>query len=336
MMIPLPRFALLSVLIVLVAGAEALAQSRPAPSSGPMTEASPANLPGARIGPYDLIALSVYDAPEFTRTLRVDAQGTVLLPLLKTKIKAGGLLPSELEALIAEVLEREGILVDPVVLVTLAESHSRPVAVVGAVKKPVTFQATGRVTLLDALARAEGLSQDAAPVLILSRRRSGGSADEPRESIQIAVRDLIDEAKPELNYVLEGGEEIRVPEAKRVFVVGNVKKPGAFAVRDGSPVTVLKALALAEGLGPFPEKVAYIYRPQMSGKASGVALAAGREEIPVEIDRLIRRKTADVELQPDDVLYIPENRGRRNVASILEKTASFGMSTASGVLVWRR
>ena len=86
-------------------------------------------------------------------------------------MRAEGRLPRELEASIAEALKTEEILVDPVVKVTVAEYHSRPISVMGAVKKPVTFQAVGAMTLLDALARAEGLSDLAGTEVLFTRGR---------------------------------------------------------------------------------------------------------------------------------------------------------------------
>jgi polysaccharide export outer membrane protein len=65
---------------------------------------------------------------------------------------------------------------------------------------------------------------------------------------------------PSLNIVLEGGEEIRVPEALKIYVVGNVKKPGAIPVRDNSETTVLKLLAIVEGVTPYYQNIAWIYR----------------------------------------------------------------------------
>ena len=82
---------------------------------------------------------------------------------------------------------------------------------------------------------------------------------------RVPVRGLIDAADPEANLKLVGGEEIRVPEAGKVFVVGNVKKPGAFSVEDGGETSVLKMLALAEGLAAYAGKQAYIYRREASG-----------------------------------------------------------------------
>ena len=209
-----------------------------------MEDAGKANLPAQKIGANDLIAVSVYDAPELTRTIRVDSDGSISLPLLKSPIAADGLLPRDLEAAIAEALRSAEILVDPVVKVTIVEYHSHPISVAGAVRRPITFQAETPVTLLEAIARAEGLTETAGSEILVTR---------PRQQLieRIPVKGLIDAADPALNLKLEGGEEVRVPEARKIYVVGNVKKPGAFPVRDSADSSVLKMLALAEGVAPY-------------------------------------------------------------------------------------
>ena len=217
-------------------------------------------------------------------------------------------------------LTSEQILVDPVVKVTVVEYHSRPVAVMGAVKLPVTFQAVGVVTLLDALAKAGGLNDLAGAEILVTRSQDAGAAAE-----RVPVKRLINDADPAVNFVLHGGEEIRVPEAGKIFVVGNVKKPGAFLVRDGSENSVLKLVALAEGLAPFHFKTAFVYRPDATG---------ARQEIPVDLDKILDRKAPDVPLQVDDLLYIPDNKGKRLTAGVIDKLAGFGSSTASGLIVW--
>ncbi|HXB66777.1 MAG TPA: polysaccharide biosynthesis/export family protein [Candidatus Acidoferrales bacterium] len=219
-----------------------------------------ANLPAQKVGPNDMIAISVYDSPEFTRMVRVGADGTMRLPMLKQRIKAEGLMPSDLEDRIAAALTAEGLIVDPFVTVTMAEYHSRPVSVMGAVRLPVTFQADSPVTLLDALAKAGGLSADAGSEILISRAQTGPDSAATTLVQRVQVKLLIDAADPESNVRLAGGEEIRVPEAGRIYIVGNVKKPGAFTLQNGSETTILKALALAEGLLPFAAKQAFIYR----------------------------------------------------------------------------
>jgi len=113
---------------------------------------------------------------------------------------------------------------------------------------------------------------------------------------------------------LEGGEEIRVPEAGRVFVVGNVKKPGAFYITDGSESTVMKALALSEGLDTFSAHKAYIYRLEGGN--------GGRNEIPIELKQIMERKTPDVPLMANDILYIPSASGLRASMKVLETSAA--------------
>src|ERR1051325_6090008 len=94
-----------------------------------MEEAGKANLPTQKLGVDDLVAVSVYDAPELTRTVRVETDGSIHLPLLKNGIEASGVFPRQLETSIIAALKDEQILVDPVVKVTVVEYHSRPIAV---------------------------------------------------------------------------------------------------------------------------------------------------------------------------------------------------------------
>jgi len=299
----------------------ALAQTRP---SLPTIDLG-ANLPAQRIGANDLIAVSVYDQPEFTRSVRVSADGFIRLPMLERRIEAEGLLPDELETRIAEALRGESVLVDPIVTVTIAEYQSRPISVAGAVKNPITFQAVGPVTLLEAITRAGGLSPDAGLEILVTRSQPGEHGKPTALTQRIPVKALIDAAAPELNIQLHGGEEIRVPEIGKIFVVGNVKKPGAFAIQDASETTVLQMLALAEGLTPYAGKQAFVYRREALGS---------KNEIPIELRKILERKAPDVTLTANDILYIPDNRGRRASMAVLEKVVSFAAGTMSGVLIY--
>ncbi len=287
-----------------------------------------ANLPPRPIGAGDLLSISVYGAPELSRTARVSQEGMIHLAMIRTPIEARGITPAELEQRVSAALEDAGILVDPSVVITIAEYATRPIRVAGAVRRPLTFDATGPVTLLEALTRAEGLSGEAGAEILVTRTSPDTGPDiGPTQgplTKRIAVKDLIENADPAANVILEGGEEVRVPEAGRVFVVGNVKKPGAFPVGgEGSGTSVLKALALAEGLAPFSAKLAYIYRPSDGGK----------REIEVPLRKIMDRKTPDVILVAGDILYIPDNRSGRVTASVIDKVVSFAAGTASGALI---
>jgi polysaccharide biosynthesis/export protein len=278
-----------------------------------------ANLPPRPIGAGDLLSISVYGAPELSRTARVSPEGAIRLPMLKNPIQARGATLAELEQRVGDALSQASLLVDPSVVITIAEYATRPIHVAGAVRHPLTFDATGPVTLLEALTRAEGLSGEAGADILVTH----SGPDSLPVTTRIAVKDLFEAADPAANVMLEGGEEVRVPEAGRVFVVGNVKKPGAFPVSDEAGTSVLKALALAEGLAPYSAKLAYVYR-----------LADGaKREIVVPLRRIMDRKAPDVVLEAGDIFYVPDNRRGRVTASVIEKAVSFAAGTASGALI---
>jgi len=279
-----------------------------------------ANLPARPVAPGDLLAISVYGAPEMSRSVRVSEDGFIRLPMVKRKIEARGAVPSELELRVGSAITEEKILIEPAVVLTIAEYAARPIRVAGAVRHPLTFEATGPVTLLEALTRAEGLSPEAGAEILVTRTSGLNTAGLTK---RIVVKDLIETADPAANLILDGGEDVRVPEAGRVFVVGNVKKPGAFPIGDSGGTSVLKALALAEGLAPFSTKQAYIYRPADGGK----------REIAVELRKIMERKLPDVDLIAGDVFYIPDNRSGRVTASVIEKVVSFAAGTASGAVI---
>jgi polysaccharide biosynthesis/export protein len=254
----------------------------------------------------------------------VGADGAIRLPMLKQRLNVEGLMPSDVETAIATALKDEELIVDPFVSVNVAEYHSRPISVMGAVKRPVTFQAEAPVTLLHALARAEGLSAEAGQEILITRAPSRSAPGEPPLLQRISVKALIDGADTAANVSLTGGEEIRVPEAGRIFVVGNVRKPGAFPLQNNTESTVMKALAMAEGLLPYAGKQAFIYRTEGG--------AGGKNEIPVELRKIMDRKAEDVALLPNDILYITDNKGRRLSLTALEKVTIFGAAIASALI----
>lgn len=281
-----------------------------------------ANLPAQAVGPNDLIAVSVYDAPELSRTIRVGSDGFIRLPMLTQRIKAEGLYPVDLESAIGLAIQDENILVNPFVTVTIAEYHSRPISVAGAVRAPVVFQAERPTTLLEALARAQGLREDAGQEILVSKMQENDGKPVSLTR-RIKVRTLIDDADPEVNITLRGGEEIRVPEVSKIYVVGNVKKPGAFPVQDGADTTVLQILALAEGLEQYASKQAFIYRRDASGS---------KNEIPIPLDKIMQRKAQDVALSANDILYIPDNKGKRLRSTALEKLLMFSSAGATALV----
>jgi len=307
-----------AVAILLAVAAWGQTQTKTAPSP---TERS-ANLPAQKIGANDLISVEVYNAPEMSKTIRVGGDGFIRLPMLKERIRVEGLLPPEVEAAIVAALKHEQILVEPYVTVQMEEYHSRPISVMGAVKTPLTFQADSTVTLLDALARADGIAPEAGPDILITRKPSDD--DQPAPPVQrIAIKTLLEGTDPALNVKLDGGEEIRVPVAGRIFVVGNVKQPGAFTLQDPQETTLLKALALAGGLSPYSSSKAYIIRREANG---------AKNELPIELSKIMNRKAPDTALQADDILYVPDASGKRNTLAALDKLLGFGSGATAAII----
>lgn len=254
----------------------------------------------------------------------MSAEGAIRLPMIKQHIHAAGLYPEELENAIANALTEHQILVDPVVSVTIMEYQSRPISVVGAVKSPVTFQAMGNVSLLDALSRAQGLADNAGPEILVSHHGTGADGKAATLIQRIPVRGLLNEADSSLNLNLQGGDEIRVPEAGKVYVFGDVKKPGFFYLTDDPQTNIMVALTLSSGLDDHPGHEAYIYRTE--------AGTAGRNEIKVPLKKIIDRKSPDVALMANDILYIPEATGRRVALRVLETSIPIAAALGTTML----
>jgi polysaccharide export outer membrane protein len=314
------------VLLAVVAAVSVSAQQQNSARAGAAETSINAgsDLPIEQLGKDDLIGITVYDAPELTRTVRVDSDGDIHLPMLRQHVRAAGYYPVDLEGAIAKALTEEQILVDPVVTVSVVEYRSRPISVVGAVRNPLTFQATGRVTLLDALSQAGGLAENAGSEVIVSIPQMTGDGKLTAQVRHIQARALLDSVDPSLNLQMQGGEVIRVPQAGRVYVMGDVKHPGAFPITEGSESSVLKVLALSEGLDRFPAHVAYIYRTE-GGNGS-------RSEIPIELKKIIGRKSPDVPLMANDILYVPEASGRKATLTTLDRMAMVSAGLGSALL----
>jgi polysaccharide biosynthesis/export protein len=300
------------------------AQETPRPPS--VSDLSPgSNLPLQRVGPEDLLSVQVIDAPELTRTVRISAEGTIRLPMVKEALHVQGLMPNEIEVLLTEALEREKLFVDPFVTVNIVEFHSRPISVSGAVRAPAIFQAIGSVSLLDALARAGGLTPDQAGPEIIVTRPNG---DPATQSIQrIPVKLLYSGSDPTLNLKLVGGEEIRVPDVGKFIVAGSVVSPGPYPVLDGNANTVITAISQAKGTIQFYSHTVYIYRPDDKGSL---------HEIEVDLGKILQRKIPDVTLQAHDILYVPDSSRRRITQTTINAlTGVAGSAATASIYVLR-
>ena len=292
------------------------AQQPPAYSS-PTVAIGGANLPFLPLGASDLVHLTVSDSPEMSQSFRIDEEGQLNLPLLQAPIPAKGLMPDILRDHIAWALRDQHLLVDPIVDVSVIEYRSRDVTIAGAVKTPTTVQQLGNLRLLGALSLAGGLLPEAGPEIIVEQ------ADGRNQ--RVPVRGLFDGLHPELNIPVFPGAQIRVPQCERVYVVGDVKRPGAFPFVAMEDTTVLQVLALSGGLDSFSLRRAYIYRIA-PGKTQ-------KEVIEVPLRRILDRKATDVKLVANDILYVPTNNAQKNSASVLNHLTGVG-NTAVSAAIW--
>ena len=282
------------------------------------------NLPVQKIGKEDLLNVQIIDLPELSRSYRVTGAGVIRLPMLKETLKVEGLFPSDIETLVADALKREQLMVDPFVTVTVVDYHSRPISVTGAVKNPTVFQAIGTVNLLEALAKAGGVADNAGGELIITKPNgdTGGQYTQ-----NIPIRALINGSDPTLNIKLTGGELIRVPVIGMVVVTGNVHLSGVYPVQDTGTTTVLTAIAQAQGFGDFKPPKVYIYRPDDQGV---------KHEIPVDITAILQRKSPDVTLQSRDVLYVPDNNRKKNFSLWADRLSGVGTGAVTAGLAYRK
>ena len=123
------------------------------------------------IGNGDLLSITVFDVPELARDVRVSQTGTISIPLVPVRLEVAGLSELQAEQKIAEVLESNGLVSHPEVGVVVKEHKSQPITIVGAVSHPMVYETDHPVTLLEAIAQAGGVSNDAGDTVIVNHKR---------------------------------------------------------------------------------------------------------------------------------------------------------------------
>lgn len=196
------------------------------------------------VGAQDVLAVTVFGESELSGKYTVEQDGTFTFPQLG-RVKAGGLTLRALEQELKTKLA-DGYLKNPQVAVAVDTYRSQRIIVMGEVRTPGEYQLNGEMTLLAALARAGSTTPTAGhEATIVRPRRNPKAGEEPSEVIRIDLTDL-QAGDMTLNIPLQDGDTINVPKAQSVFVAGQVKNPGAYAVDPGT--TVLQLLSLAGGL----------------------------------------------------------------------------------------
>jgi polysaccharide export outer membrane protein len=296
-----------------------------------LARAHPTDTP---IGSGDLLHIDVFDVPELSRDVRVSDTGEISYPLIPKRISVAGLSPFQLESKLEQLLIENGLVSHPHVSVFVREQYSEPVSVVGAVKNTIVYQVVHPTTLLEVLAAAGGISDDAGSVVIVTRPvRSDVARTEPaaatsdpqpeERKITIRLQDLLESGDSIYNIPVYGGDTVSVPRAGIVYVMGSgVAQQGGYVLQNhGEQVTVLKAIALAHGLTGFAKADdAVIMRTN--------AATGEKDEIPVHIKKIQNRKAPDVPLQSNDILYVPDSAGRKALARSAQAALSIGTQVA--------
>jgi polysaccharide export outer membrane protein len=129
------------------------------------------------IGSGDLLAIQIFDVQELSREVRVSQTGTIGLPLVPVRLHVAGLTEIQAQLKIAEVLESNGLVSHPDVSVTVKDRKSKPITIVGAVVRSMVYQADRQVTLIEVLAEAGGISNDAGDTVIITRLETDSASD---------------------------------------------------------------------------------------------------------------------------------------------------------------
>jgi polysaccharide biosynthesis/export protein len=212
---------------------------------------SGAQEPDYTVGSQDVLTISVYDQPDLSGKFKVEADGTFTFPLVGN-VKAAGITLHAIEDDLKARLS-DGYIKNPQVTVGVETFQSRRIFILGEVRQPGPYVLTGDMTIIEALARAGSVTPQAADEILIVRPAPGKGAGPvtPEQAgadttvLRINIRDL-QEGNLAKNVLLKDGDTVVVPKAHGVYVFGQVKAPGAYAMEKGT--TVLQALSLAGGV----------------------------------------------------------------------------------------
>jgi polysaccharide biosynthesis/export protein len=307
------------------------------------------------IGPEDLLEITVLEAPDFNRTVRVSDDGAISLALLG-EIQVAGMSTREVQLLLEDRL-RQTYMKDPQVGVFVQEMRSHPVAVFGAVDKPGVYQIRYAKPLVEVLSMAQGLATDAGDTVIVERHsgdpaepgvaallgsKAKTATDSPNglpstsgpdaiqaagsESITVKLKDLLDSSGPHSNVLVYPGDSVKVTRAGIVYVLGQVHKPGGFVLKTNEDISVLQAIAFAEGTTANAKgKNAMIFVANPNGE---------RKEIAINLDKVMAGKEPSPVLRPNDVLFVP-NSGGKEALHVLEQSSAGIVGMLGGAAIYR-
>jgi polysaccharide export outer membrane protein len=221
----------------------------------------------------------------------------------------------------------------PEVSIDVAEQRSQPISVLGAVKNPGVHQLKGPKSLVEVLSIAGGVEQDAGYIVRIERHTDqgalplAGATVDPTGRFSVAevnLEDVMDGKHAAGALLVKPNDVISVPRARLVYVVGEVKKSGGFAIHEKQNISVLQALSLAEGLTRTASMSGA--RVLHNNPATGA-----REEIPINLKSIFEGKNPDLALVPEDILFIPNSMAKSSAMRAVEAAIQMG----TGVVIWK-
>lgn len=268
-----------------------------------------------RLGPGDLLQITVYSAPDLTTEARVNAAGNITMPLIGS-VHVAGLSTDQAQELIASKLLDGGLVLNPQVNVFAKEYASGGIAVMGEVQKPGVYTLMGERRLYDAISAAGGTTSRAGRAVTITH------PSQPSKAV-IVDMDYRDPSKsPAGNVEIFPGDTVVVSRAGVVYVVGAVNHPAGFVMDNNERLTVLQAVALAGGT-----KVT----SSLKGTKILRATPDGIQEIPIPLNKILEAKAEDPPLKAEDILFVPNSPGK--VAAITGAQAA--ISVATGLAIYR-
>jgi polysaccharide export outer membrane protein len=268
----------------------------------------------APISPGDFLEIAEYHTPEFHSTVRVSAEGTVTLPLIG-EVKLAGKDEQAAARAIEAALLAKGMLLHPLVSVLVTAYAGQDVSVLGEVTRPGVYPYTVHHRLLDLISAASGLSVNAGRLVNVFHQ------GDPKMAHAVVLDPGGTDTSSDHNPELSPGDTVQVSRAGLVYVVGDVIRPGGFAVDPVQGLTVVQALSLAWG----PSQNAAV------GKALLIReQKEGRAMIALNIRRMLRGQDPDQPVQDRDILYVPDSEAK----NLLNRTLESAIQSTIGVTIY--
>ncbi len=235
------------------------------------------------VGEGDVLEITVYDHPEMTTTVRIDGNGTIILPLLDS-VEVKGLTISQVSRKISDMLA-DGYIVNPQVNVFIKEYREQKAVILGQVLHPGLYELRHKTTLLELISQAGGLTKEAGDFATLKREKGSGKQS---EEIVIDLDRLVEQGDTSLNIPILDGDKVFIVKAGVFYVTGEVKKPDSYKYQDN--LTLIKAIAMAGGFTDIANRDAVKIVRKKDGK-----------------EQVIEHAAMDEQIRPDDVIIVPES-----------------------------